>query len=110
MDKNNIHVEDIQRIKLLSEMLKNGDKRIVTTDKYGQYHFNSDFNNVSFLRTSLKSVMSEGMYETTNDEIKVIEVIYEKVFDHQSFTGRSVHSTNTKDWDVFIGTWYLNWY
>jgi len=89
MDKNNIPPEDIQRLKILSEMVKKGDRRIVTTDKKGQYHFNSDFNNVRFLRSKLDCVKSENLYETTGKELKAIEEIYEKVFDHQSFTGRS---------------------
>jgi hypothetical protein len=87
LDKNNISVEDINQNKLLSEMQKKADYRIVTTDKKGQYHFHSDFNNVSFLRSKLETVKAE--YETSNAELKAIENIYEKIFDHQSFTGRS---------------------
>ncbi len=87
LDKNNISVEDIKENNLLSEMLKKGDYRILTTDKKGQYHFHSDFNNVSFLRSKLESVKTE--YQTSNAELKTIERLYEKVFDHQSFTGRS---------------------
>jgi len=89
MDKNNISEEDIQRVKLLSEMVRVGDRRIVTTDMKGQYHFNSDFNNVSFLRDKLDKVIAEGKYEAKDADLKTIEEIYEKVFDHQSFTGRS---------------------
>jgi hypothetical protein len=89
VNKNNIPEEYIHRIKLFTEMIKNGDRRIVTTDKKGQYHFNSDFNNVGFLRSKLKSVKSEGNYEVNDADYKDIEEIYEKVFDHQSFTGRS---------------------
>ena len=87
LDKNNISVDDINQHKLLLEMLKKADYRIITTDKKGQYHFNSDFNNVSFLRNKLESVKSE--YQTSDAELKSIENLYEKVFDHQSFTGRS---------------------
>ena len=87
LDKNNISVEDINQNRLLSEMLQNADYRIVTTDQKGQYHFHSDFNNVSFLRNKLESIKAE--YKTLDAELKTIENMYEKVFDHQSFTGRS---------------------
>jgi len=87
LDKNNLSVDDINQNKLLSEMLKRGDYRIVTTDLKGQFHFHSDFNNVSFLRNKLESVKTE--YKTSDAELKAIENLYEKVFDHQSFTGRS---------------------
>ena len=87
LEKNNILVDNVKQNKLLSEMIKKGDYRIVTTDQKGQFHFHSDFNNVSFLRNKLETVKDD--YETSIAELKSIENLYEKVFDHQSFTGRS---------------------
>jgi hypothetical protein len=87
LDKNNIPDEEMKQSRLLSEMMRKGDYRIVTTDLKGQYHFHSDFNNVGFLRNKLETVKAD--YQTSDSELKSVENLYEKVFDHQSFTGRS---------------------
>jgi hypothetical protein len=89
LDKNNIDETDIKRIKLLTDLVAKGDKRIVTTDKKGQYHFNASFNNAGFLRDALTKLKEEGIFEVTVTDIVAIEAVYEQIFDHQSFTGRS---------------------
>ncbi|MFZ4723982.1 MAG: hypothetical protein ACOYMD_00900 [Paludibacter sp.] len=89
LDKNNIALEDVERIKLLKELIKIGDTRIVSADIKGQYHFNSNFNNVGFLHEALIKVKNEGKFDVSDTDINSIESVYEKVFDHQSFTGRS---------------------
>ncbi len=87
--KNNISLDTIKSISLLSELVIDGDKRIVTSDKKGKYHFNANFNNVSFLHEALIKIKEEGKYSIDQNTIEAIENAYEKVFDHQSFTGRS---------------------
>jgi len=89
LDKNNIPVDEIKQNRLLTEMVVKGDFRIVTADNKGQYHFHSDFNNCSFLLAKLDKIKAEGLYVVNDDDKKAIEVLYEKIFDHQSFTGRS---------------------
>jgi len=89
VDKNNIDNAVIKRIKLLSDLVSGGDKRIVNTDKKSQFHFNASFNNASFLRDALNKLKAEGRYNVTDADAKSIEDVYEQIFDHQSFTGRS---------------------
>ena len=89
LDKNNIEPEDIKGIKLLGELIEKGDTRIITIDKKGQFHFNANFNNAGFLREALIKLKNESEFEVTDAEIQSIEYVYEKIFDHQSFTGRS---------------------
>jgi len=89
LDKNNIEQEDIKGIKLLRELAEKGDTRIVTTDKKGQSHFNANFNNAGFLHEALTKLKNEPEIEVTEADIKSVESVYEKIFDHQSFTGRS---------------------
>jgi hypothetical protein len=66
-----------------------GDKRIITTDKKGGFHFNASFNNANFLRETLLKLKKEGSFEVKDTDIQAIENVYEQIFDHQSFTGRS---------------------
>ncbi|MFZ4582062.1 MAG: hypothetical protein ACOYM7_05375 [Paludibacter sp.] len=89
LDKNNIAAQDVERIALLQKLVANGNSKIITTDKKGQFHFNANFNNVSFLNQALLKLRSEGELQVSDADIESIEAVYEKIFDHQSFTGRS---------------------
>ncbi len=89
LDKNNIAKEDVERINLLRELVEKGNSSIITTDKKGQFHFNANFNNAAFLREALIKLNNQSEFEVTESDIQQIESVYEKIFDHQSFTGRS---------------------
>jgi len=89
IDKNNVAESDVNRIQLLSELASKGDKRIISKDKNGQFHFNASFNNVNFLHDALIKLKKDGDYKVPETDIQEIENIYEQIFDHQSFTGRS---------------------
>jgi len=89
LEKNNISIDNVKSIPLLSQLVSAGDNRIITSDKKGQYHFNASFNNAGFLHEALLKLQSEGKYAVSEAAIKEIEAVYEQTFDHQSFTGRS---------------------
>ena len=88
-DKNLIPSEDIERIKLLSRLASDGNSSIINYDKKGFYHFNAGFRNAGYLTDALNRLKTTSEYEITqNDQIQ-IEELYERLFDLQSFTGRS---------------------
>jgi len=89
LDKNNIDPSDVNRIPLFKELLKCGDSSILTTDKKNQFHFHPNFNNVSFLNEGLNRLKQNTDFQVTEKDCEAIRQVYEKVFDHQSFTGRS---------------------
>jgi hypothetical protein len=89
LDKNLIPKEDIDRIKLLKDLVTSGDTSIVTTDRKGCYHFNAGFNNAGFLTAALTRLKAESALNVTGNDQRAIEQLYERLFDHQSFTGRS---------------------
>ena len=89
LDKNCIPNTDIKRIAILNKLLEIGDTSIITKDKKGEFHFNANFNNVGFLRASLKGLKEKANFEISDKEMSDIEQLYEQIFDHQSFTGRS---------------------
>ncbi len=89
LDKNWIPKEDVDRIKLLKDLVAAGDSSIVNSDKKGYFHFNAGFNNVGFLTAALNSLRTNSVFEITEAEQLSIEQLYERLFDHQSFTGRS---------------------
>ncbi len=89
IEKNNINPADVSRIKLLEELVKQRNSSIISTDKKGEFHFNANFNNANFLREALDKLKKERKFKVTDADIQEIETVYEQIFDHQSFTGRS---------------------
>jgi hypothetical protein len=87
LDKNNIPAEEVKRIPLLQKLANAGNKSIITQDVKGGFHFNANFNNASFLRDALDKLSSD--FEVSDSDRQAIEQVYENIFDHQSFTGRS---------------------
>jgi hypothetical protein len=83
LEKNVLDEADVLKSDLLREMLEKGDARLISRDATGRVHFHADFKNAAFLQQALEKVGAS--------EIEKLEVLnlYEKVFDHQSFTGRS---------------------
>ena len=88
LDRNRISTEQFETIPLLTRMLAAGDERIVLKDADGGYRFSAEFRNVGDLNAELDVLVADY-----GDEIDVarppLQALYESVFDHASFTGRS---------------------
>jgi hypothetical protein len=88
LEKNLISAEQVKGIPLLQRMLSEGDDSIVLSDADGNYRFNAEISNVGQLNDELDSLTS--IY---GDEMeaarKPLQQLYETVFNHQAFTGRS---------------------
>jgi hypothetical protein len=82
-DKNNVPAAEAEKSPLLNELLQSGDRSIVTRDAKGVIHFNAAFRNAGLLKEALRDL------KAPDDEQQFILELYEEVFDHQSFTGRS---------------------
>ena len=61
----------------------NADPRIVSRDCNGVFHFKPEFRNAALLDEAMKAMDISGA------ERETWLAVYEQVFDHQSFTGRS---------------------
>jgi len=83
-NKNTISNDRVNKNVLLTQMVEQGDRRIVEKDVQGGYHFNANFENAGALKIALKEVNSDN-----TDAINDILVAYEEVFNHQAFTRRS---------------------
>jgi len=88
LEKNRIPSDALEAVPVLQRMLAEGDDRIVTCDAEGTYRFHADFVNVGALNARLDSLAPQF-----GDELEaareVLRELYETVFDHKSFTGRS---------------------
>jgi len=90
LEKNQIDPEELRKSALLVAMLEQGDTRIVCADTQGKLRFDARFCNAERARAALESVRAGGRYAALDErEIARILDIYERTFDHRSFTGRS---------------------
>jgi hypothetical protein len=89
MQKNHIPEAELQRSQLLQKMLAAGDGRLVNRDVEGKTHFNGRFRNAGNLRRALTALHDTAYAHTAKEEEKLLLEIYEKVFNHKAFTGRS---------------------
>jgi hypothetical protein len=88
-EKNNIPAESVKASKLLSQLIADHDTSILSMDNQGGYHFNGAFRNAQILNDALNQ-LNKGTYTSLVEKEKAqVLGIYEAIFDHQSFTGRS---------------------
>ena len=88
LDKNNLDPQAVADSALLSQLLADGNQDIVTQDCLGGFHFNGNFHNVKALRAALADL--PATYDAlVAKEQQGVEAIYEGIFNHKAFTGRS---------------------
>lgn len=90
LDKNTIPKDAVKNSKLLTALVENNNKQILEKDSNGDFHFNGNFNNASNLKAALNTLKSRDEYTNlVQQEASLIEEIFENVFNHKAFTGRS---------------------
>ena len=86
--KNNISESKVEVSNLLSQLVADGNRLVIERDINGGYHFNSNFNNADSLKDALDNLDAKYDALVKTDEDVVLQ-IFEDIFDHKSFTGRS---------------------
>jgi len=86
--KNIIPTEKAEKSELIKALVAAGNKQVVTKDCNGLYHFSGLFNNVDSLKNALTEVPAQYA-ELASAEEAYLCAVFEEVFDHKSFTGRS---------------------
>ena len=86
--KNIIPAASVEKSELLNQLLADGNTQIIEKDITGACHFNANFNNGVRLKETLDTLSDKYQSLLAKDE-KLILAIYEEMFDHKSFTGRS---------------------
>ncbi|MET1260144.1 hypothetical protein ABV409_12405 [Flagellimonas sp. DF-77] len=85
LDKNTIPSESARSSTLLSKLVQEGYRQIIEEDANGTYHFNGNFKNANDVEEALDALE----LVVNADAKKEVLDIFENVFDHKSFTGRS---------------------
>ena len=89
VEKNNIPGKEIARSRLLKKLLADGSRLLVEQDVNGRYHFNAAITSARDLHRILEKLSLAGYARLVDDEKTTALEIFERLFDHQSFTGRS---------------------
>lgn len=90
MRKNNIPENEITQSKLLTRLIESNDRNIVLKDIQNGYHFNGNFKNAGDLRNALMTLKSDENFSLmVEEEAEKVLQVFEKVFHHKAFTGRS---------------------
>jgi hypothetical protein len=74
---------------LLQRLADDSSQNIISRDVEGQWHFNGSLRNSAMLVNMLRDLPQEKYGQLSDPESIQLAEIFEKIFDHQSFTGRS---------------------
>jgi len=89
LDRNNIPAKEIRRSSLLRKLLADGNRRLVERDVAGRVHFNSSITNARDIRRILQDLALSGYATLVARHGAAALELFERLFDHESFTGRS---------------------
>lgn len=87
--KNTIPKKAVINSELLSQLVKDGHLQIIEQDINGIYHFNGNFKNANDLKEGLEKLASTSYAALAKKEEAKILQIFEDIFNHKAFTGRS---------------------
>jgi hypothetical protein len=89
LEKNVIPIEAIFSSKLLQKLESLNDRQIIEKDVKGQYHFNGNFAYSVDLENALEGLKEPELQSLVSEEKDLVLQVFESVFNHKSFTGRS---------------------
>lgn len=90
LEKNTISKSQVEKSNLLKKLLEHNNQHIINQDIKGNYHFNGNFNNADSLKNALKEISNNQDYkQLVDEETELVLSIFEEVFNHKAFTGRS---------------------
>ena len=88
-EKNNIPAARVKESTLLTRLIEDKNSSILSVDDNGVCHFDGSLRNSGFLEQALDALAEDGYSDLVNGERDKVLDIFEEMFDHQSFTGRS---------------------
>ncbi|MEQ1747644.1 MAG: hypothetical protein ABMA02_19605, partial [Saprospiraceae bacterium] len=89
LQKNTIPAADARASVLLQKLIADGNTQIVERDVSGGVHFNGNFKNAKDLDTALDALSDNGYNDLVAREQELVQGIFENMFSHKAFTGRS---------------------
>ncbi|WP_343861179.1 hypothetical protein [Aliiglaciecola litoralis] len=88
LDKNTVSLSALNSAPVLNQMIIKQDNRLIQKDSRGVLRFNADIKNAGDLERLIDTLCTEYGNELSQQAQQILD-IYESVFNHQAFTGRS---------------------
>lgn len=88
LQKNNLPKQAVESSALLSKLIADGNFSIIDKDINGAYHFNGNFRNAEDVKQALNKLGAKYQLQVAKEKEQVLQ-IFEEVFNHKEFTGRS---------------------
>lgn len=89
LERNSIPADSVEESQLLVKLVKDKNVQIIEKDIKGNFHFNGNFKNAGDLDAALDKLTGPGYKALAKKEKRWILKIFEDVFNHKEFTGRS---------------------
>ncbi|MDT8347483.1 MAG: hypothetical protein RQ756_06750, partial [Flavobacteriaceae bacterium] len=89
LEKNTIPKSLMASSKLLQRLVEADDKSLVVKDVNGDVHFNGSFTNAQDVEQQLEALLDSEYKEFVKTDKPTVLNIFEQVFNHKAFTGRS---------------------
>jgi len=89
LERNRIPARDVRRSRLLRALIEAGDSTLIERDLLGHYHFSGALINGRDVAQALSRLAESGYRRPIEREARAILDLFERLFDHESFTGRS---------------------
>tara|TARA_R110002124_G_scaffold278161_1_gene449969 strand:+ start:8766 stop:12176 length:3411 start_codon:yes stop_codon:yes gene_type:complete len=88
LEKNTIPEKSVNKSKLLQKLVADNNQQIIAKDVEGGFHFNGNFTNARDVKSALTN-LADQYSSLVKDEEELVLQIFEEVFNHKAFTGRS---------------------
>lgn len=89
LEKNIIPNESVESSDLLKKLVGENNSQIIERDILGHYHFNGNFKNEHDVEAALDHLQDSSYKSFIENEKNKVLQIFEDVFNHKEFTGRS---------------------
>jgi hypothetical protein len=89
LERNFIPEDSVKESQLLQKLVADNNVQIIEKDIKGNFHFNGNFKNANDLDVALDRLTDAGYKTLAKKEKRWILKIFEDVFNHKEFTGRS---------------------
>lgn len=89
LSRNNIPDQELRRSALLRKLLADDNRQLIERDLTGRVHFNGTVTNARDIRCILNQLAGGGYTRLVKRDAAIVLDLFERLFDHESFTGRS---------------------
>ncbi len=89
VQKNSLPARELGRCALLRKLLADGNRQLVERDLAGRVHFNGAVTNARDISLILERLAARGYAGLVKRDTAIVLELFERLFDHESFTGRS---------------------